>query len=120
MNEQALPNLSTTLRYTVLDELTGVPRFGSMTACFRSINLRRSFAYSFDNNSLIGIFENAGSATYQRESANASRMASIIKCIFSIESASREDRSNPSRIFNAIKAVIPCPFGGHSWTRYPR
>src|SRR3990172_12642454 len=120
MNEHAFPNLSTTLRYTVLEDETGVPCRKLSVACCVLISLRRSVAYSFDNNSSTGIFEKAGSATYQRESAKASRMASIIKCIFSVDNDSRDARSNPSRIFNAIKAVMPCPFGGHSYTRNPR
>src|SRR6185503_3118098 len=120
MNEQALPNLSATLRYTVFDELTGVPRFGSVEARFGSISLRRSSAYDLDNNSCTGTVENAGSATYQRESANASRSASIIRCIRWAESDWSDASSNPSRIFKAINAVIPCPLGGHSKTRYPR
>src|SRR5512134_3705750 len=114
MNEQALPTLSMTLRYTVSEELTGVPRLGSKVACVGSISLRRSSAYSFDSNSLIGILEKAGSATYQRESAKARRMASIIKCNFSTDNDFNEARSKPSRMFNAINAVMPCPLGGHS------
>src|SRR5690349_11756477 len=114
MNEHAFPDLSTTLRYTVPEDETGVPRFGSTLARLRSINLRRSFAYSFDNNSFIGIFENVGSATYQRASAKARRTASIIRCRRSVESEASSLKSKPSRMFNAISAVIPCPLGGHS------
>src|SRR5512141_3214250 len=114
MNEQALPNLSTTLRYTVFDELTGVPCRGSMVARLRSINLRRSFAYSLESNSFNGIFENLGSATCQRESAKARRKASITRCSRSVERDARALRSNPSRMFKAINAVMPCPLGGHS------
>src|SRR6266540_7530022 len=114
MNEHAFPNLSTTLRYTVPDEETGVPRFGSIVARFVSINFRRSLAYSFDNNFFTGIFENFGSATYQRESAKARRNDSITRCKRSVESESSAPRSNPSKMFNASSAVMPCPLGGHS------
>src|SRR6185503_8637204 len=84
------------------------------------INFLRVSAYSLDSNSCMGMFEKAGSATYQPASANASRMASIIKCNRSVESEGEEVRSRPSRIFKAINAVIPWPLGGHSKTRYPR
>src|SRR5690349_3766277 len=102
MKEQAFPNLSTTLRYTVPEEETGVPRCGSSVARLTSINLRRSLAYSFDNNSFIGIFENVGSETYQRESAKAIRNDSRMRCNRSVARGSKLLSSNPSKIFNAI------------------
>src|SRR6266508_6057041 len=114
MNEHAFPNLSTTLRYTVPEEETGVPCFWSIVARFLSINLHRSLAYSFDNNSSTGTFENFGSATYQRESAKARRKASIMRCSRSVEREASALRSNLSKMFNAISAVMPCPLGGHS------
>src|SRR6266508_2177631 len=120
MNEHAFPNLSTTLRYTVPEDETGVPRFGSIVARFVSINLRRPFAYSFDSNSSIGTFENFGSATYQRESAKARRNDSIMRCSRSVEREPSALKSNPFKIFNAINAVIPCPLGAHSFTLNPR
>src|SRR5262245_20925692 len=114
MNEHALPHLSATLRYTVSEDETGVPRFWSTVARFLSISFRRSFAYSFDNSFLTGMFENLGSATYQLASAKASRMVSINMCRRSVDNDSRDAISKPSKIRSAISAVMPCPFGGHS------
>ena len=87
---------------------------GRSFARFRSINRRRSREYSLESNSCTGTLENFGSATYQRESAKARRRASIIKCRRSVERGASALKSNPSRIFRASRAVIPCPLGGHS------
>ena len=62
----------------------------------------------------------SGSATCARTSAVPSFSASICRCSISALSGARPSRSSRSRMPSAISAAMPWPFGGSSWTRWPR
>ena len=114
MKEQAFPSLSTTLKYTVPEDASGVPCCWSKVALSKRINFRLSAAYSLESRLVRGAGLNSGSATNQRMSAKARRMASISRCSLSTESGGSAGRSKPSKIFKANQGAQALPVRGQS------